>query len=56
MTEIDDNLNYLLGRLGMVVQEFNKIKSGLGTALEDIRNSFQVVQNKIQGNSNRNKN
>ena len=55
MTEVDDNLNYLLGRLSVVLQEFNKMKTGLGTALEDIRTSFQVVQNKIQGNSHPNR-
>lgn len=49
MAEVDDNLNYLLGRLSLVTQEFNKIKFGLGEALENIRNSFQLVQNKVQG-------
>lgn len=51
MGEVDENLNYLLGRLGLVTQEFNQIKVGLGSALENIRSSFQIVQNKIQGNS-----
>ncbi|XP_055295395.1 uncharacterized protein LOC129565063 [Sitodiplosis mosellana] len=48
ISEVDENLNYLLGRLQLVMQEFNKVKSGLGTALDDIRNSFQQVHNKIQ--------
>lgn len=49
MSEVDENLNYLLGRLSLVTQEFNQIKTGLGTALDNIRSSFQVVQNKVQG-------
>lgn len=49
MQEVDANLNYLLGRLSLVTQEFNQIKSGLGSALDNIRSSFQIVQNKIHG-------
>lgn len=49
MAEVDSNLNYLLGRLSLVTQEFNQIKHGLGSALDNIRSSFQLVQNKIQG-------
>lgn len=48
MTEVDDNLNYLLGRLSLVTQEFNQIKSGLGEALESIRSSFQSVKNTVR--------
>ncbi|XP_075238148.1 uncharacterized protein LOC142334205 [Lycorma delicatula] len=48
MSEIDDNLNYLLGRLSLVTQEFNQIKSGLGTALDNIRSSFLSVQDKVK--------
>lgn len=50
MGEVDSNLNYLLGRLSLVTQEFNQIKDGLGNALDNIRSSFQLVQNKIEGN------
>lgn len=48
MAEVDENLNYLLGRLSLVTQEFNQIKTGLGSALDNIRSSFQIVQNKVQ--------
>lgn len=49
MAEVDSNLNYLLGRLSLVTQEFNQIKVGLGKALDNIKSSFEVVQTKIQG-------
>lgn len=48
MSEVDENLNYLLGRLSLVTQEFNQIKTGLGSALDQIRSSFQTVQDKIK--------
>lgn len=44
MTEVDENLNYLLGRLSLVTQEFKEIKIGLGEALESIRIGLQTVQ------------
>ncbi|CAK9811078.1 hypothetical protein ANTPLA_LOCUS6830 [Anthophora plagiata] len=46
MAEVDKNLNYLLGRLSLVTQEFNEIKAGLGTALDNIKASFKEVQDK----------
>ncbi|XP_035721178.1 centromere-associated protein E-like isoform X2 [Vespa mandarinia] len=52
MTEVDKNLNYLLGRLLLVTQEFNQIKSGLGTALDNIKASFKEVQEKASDLSN----
>lgn len=52
MSEVDDNLNYMLGQLSLVVSEFNqveiwikypllskispKVKTGLGEAMEGI--------------------
>ncbi|XP_043277573.1 kinesin-related protein 9 [Venturia canescens] len=52
MSEVDENLNFLLGRLSLVTQEFNQIKSGLGAALDNIRESFKEVQEKANGFSN----
>ncbi|XP_058058442.1 uncharacterized protein LOC131209400 [Anopheles bellator] len=49
MTEVDSNLNYLLGRLSMVTQEFNQIKLGLGKALDEIKGSFAEVHNRVKG-------
>ncbi|KOC63964.1 hypothetical protein WH47_01279 [Habropoda laboriosa] len=46
MAEVDKNLNYLLGRLSLVTQEFNEIKAGLGNALDNIKASFKEVQDK----------
>lgn len=48
MTEVDENLNFLLGRLSLVTQEFNLIKAGLGNALDEIKASFEEVQKKVK--------
>lgn len=48
MSEVDENLNYLLGRLSLVTQEFNQIKTGLGDALDNIRSSFHTVRDKVK--------
>lgn len=52
MSEVDDNLNYLLGRLSLITQEFNMIKTGLGKALDQIKSSFMEVQNKLNDGTN----
>ncbi|KAL0821947.1 hypothetical protein ABMA28_005338 [Loxostege sticticalis] len=44
MSEVDDNLNYLLGRLSLVTQEFHQIKTGLGEALEKAKSNLRTVQ------------
>lgn len=49
MTDIEKDLNYLLGRLSLVTQEFNLIKDKLGHALDGIKKSFSEVQSKIKG-------
>ncbi|XP_062545893.1 uncharacterized protein LOC134212243 isoform X2 [Armigeres subalbatus] len=49
MSEVDSNLNYLLGRLSLVTQEFNLIKRGLGQALDEIKSSFMEVQERVKG-------
>lgn len=48
MTEVDDNLNFLLGRLSLVTQEFSQIRTGLGNALDKIKGTFQTVQSKVK--------
>ncbi|XP_073958345.1 uncharacterized protein [Choristoneura fumiferana] len=48
MVEVDDNLNYLLGRLSLVTQEFGHIKTGLGDALDKVKTSLNSVQSKIE--------
>lgn len=46
VNEVDDHLNFLLGRLSLVVQEFNQVRGGLGEALESLRSGLAVTQGK----------
>merc|ERR1719277_610488 len=48
MSEVDDNLNYMLGQLSLVVSEFNQVKTGLGEAMEGIGEEF-LEEYKKQG-------
>jgi len=46
MTEVDENLNYMLGQLSLVVQEFNQVKTGLGEAMEGIGDDLLELKTK----------
>ena len=46
VNEVDDHLNYLLGRLSLVVQEFNQVRGGLGEALESLRSGLAITGQK----------
>ncbi|CAH2044026.1 unnamed protein product, partial [Iphiclides podalirius] len=48
MAEVNDNLNYLLGRLSLVTQEFSQIKTGLGDALDKAKSNLRTVQAKLE--------
>jgi len=50
--QLDDNLNYLLGRMSLVVQEFNMIKGGLGTALGSMKESFKELEAEMERKPN----
>lgn len=47
MSDLDENLNYLMGKLSLVTQQFNQIKSGLGRALDEMRASLATVKDKM---------
>lgn len=46
IVEVDENLNYLLGRLSLVTQEFHQIKTGLGEALDKAKTNLGAVNDK----------
>ncbi|KAK9888007.1 hypothetical protein WA026_000292 [Henosepilachna vigintioctopunctata] len=48
LMELDENLNYLLGRLMLVSHEFSQSKNGISKALDEIKGTFLEVQDKIK--------
>ncbi|XP_065349195.1 kinesin-1 heavy chain [Cloeon dipterum] len=49
MTEVDGNLNYLLGKIALVTNEFNMIKRELGVALAQARSDFAKLHSAAEG-------
>lgn len=47
MIKVDEDLNYFLGRLSLVAQEFQMTKGDLENALQGIKDTFQSVQKKM---------
>ncbi|MCL4140382.1 UNVERIFIED_CONTAM: hypothetical protein GTU68_038414 [Idotea baltica] len=41
VADVEDNLNYLLGRLSLVVSEFSQMKTGVGSELQKLREMAQ---------------
>lgn len=48
MIEVDDNLNFLLGKLQLTTQEFNLVRNELGKVLDDIKKNFKKVQKHVE--------
>ncbi|CAG0912749.1 unnamed protein product [Notodromas monacha] len=44
MAEVQDNLNYLLGRLSLVASEFSRMKNTVGDELQNIRADFGKIK------------
>jgi len=49
MSDVDDNLNYMLSQLSLVVSEFNQVKTGLGQAMEGMEEELLEEYKKQQG-------
>lgn len=43
VADVEDNLNFLLGRLSLVVSEFNHMKSGVGDELTRLQQSLEAA-------------
>ncbi|XP_014282898.1 CAP-Gly domain-containing linker protein 1 [Halyomorpha halys] len=48
VSDVKENLNYLMGRLLLVTQEFNQTKGDLATAFENLRNTFKSVRQDVK--------
>lgn len=48
VSDVKDNLNYLMGRLLLVTQEFNQTKGDLATAFDNLRNTFKSVRQDVK--------
>lgn len=44
MVDVDENLNYMLGQLSLVVSEFNQVKTGLGEAINGLEGELDDIK------------
>lgn len=47
MLEVDENINFLMGKLHLTTQEFNLVKKELGKLLDDFKNSFKKINSNV---------